>query len=61
MYFIYSCANQKTHRETDLTSFCYKKCTVSLAGVAQWIESGPENQRVAGLIPSQGTRLGCPV
>ena len=31
----------------------------SLAGVAQWIECQPENQKVAGSIPSQGTRLGC--
>ena len=26
--------------------------------MAQWIEYGPVNQRVAGLIPSQGTCLG---
>ena len=32
-------------------------CTVALAGVAQWIECQPVNQRVAGLIPSQGTCL----
>ena len=31
----------------------------SLAGVAQWIEHQPVNQRVAGWIPSQGTCLGC--
>ena len=31
----------------------------ALAGVAQWIEGWPANQRVAGLIPSQGTCLGC--
>ena len=31
----------------------------ALAGVAQWIEHGPENQRAAGSIPSQGTCLGC--
>ena len=31
----------------------------ALAGVAQWIEREPANQRVAGLIPSQGTCLGC--
>ena len=31
----------------------------SLAGVAQWIECRPANQRVSGLIPSQGTCLGC--
>ena len=30
----------------------------ALAGVAQWIEHGPANQKVAGLIPSQGTCLG---
>ena len=27
--------------------------------VAQWIERRPENQRVTGWIPSQGTCLGC--
>ena len=32
---------------------------VALTGVAQWIEHGPANQRVAGLIPSRGTCLGC--
>ena len=31
----------------------------TLAGVAQWIECWPVNQRVASLIPSQGTCLGC--
>ena len=31
----------------------------ALAGVAQWIESRPANQRVTSLIPSQGTCLGC--
>ena len=30
-----------------------------MAGVAQWIECQPANQRVASLIPSQGTCLGC--
>ena len=33
--------------------------TSALAGVAQWIECQPANQRVTGSIPSQGTRLGC--
>ena len=32
---------------------------LSLAGVVQWIEPGPSNQRVTSLIPSQGTYLGC--
>ena len=31
----------------------------ALAGVAQWIEHQPANQSVTGLIPSQGTCLGC--
>ena len=30
----------------------------ALAGVAQWIERRPANQRVANSIPSQGTCLG---
>ena len=29
-----------------------------MAGVAQWTERWPANQRVTGLIPSQGTCLG---
>ena len=31
----------------------------ALASVAQWIERWPANQKVTGLIPSQGTCLGC--
>ena len=31
----------------------------ALAGVAQWIECQPMNQRVASSIPSQSTFLGC--
>ena len=31
----------------------------ALAGVAQWIERQPANQKVTGSIPSQGTCLGC--
>ena len=31
----------------------------ALAGVAQWIECQPVNQKVTGLIPGQGTCLGC--
>ena len=31
----------------------------ALGGVAQWIEHRPANQKAAGLIPSQGTCLGC--
>ena len=32
---------------------------MALAGVAQWVECGPANQRIAGLVPSQGTCLVC--
>ena len=32
---------------------------LALAGVAQWTKCWPANQRVASLIPSQGTCLGC--
>ena len=35
------------------------KCYLALAGVAQWIERQPVNQKVLGLIPSQGRFLGC--
>ena len=31
----------------------------ALAGVAQGVDRQPTNQRVTGLIPSQGTYLGC--
>ena len=34
------------------------KIMSDLAGVAQWTECWPTNQRVAGSIPSQGTCLG---
>ena len=37
----------------------YKRKEAALAGAAQWIECQPANQRVLGLIPSQGTCLGC--
>ena len=35
------------------------KKTTALAGVAQWIECRPMNQKVTGSNPSQGTCLGC--
>ena len=36
-----------------------RKHSRPLAGVAQWIECQPANQRVTSSIPSQGTCLGC--
>ena len=36
-----------------------KKCKTALAGVAQWTEHQPVNQKVASSIPGQGTCLGC--
>ena len=41
------------------SNFFQFKMRISLAGVAQWIGCRPANQRVTGLIPSQGTYLGC--
>ena len=35
-----------------------KKILFCLSGVAQWIDGGPVNQRIASSIPSQGTCLG---
>ena len=35
-----------------------KNYILALANVAQWTECQPTNQRVPGLIPSQGTCLG---
>ena len=45
----------------DIKDCCFPSRTLSyaLAGVAQWTEQRPENRRVAGSIPSQGTCLGC--
>ena len=37
----------------------FKNIVLVLAGVAQWIERQPVNQKVTSLIPSQGTGLGC--
>ena len=37
----------------------YKAPTAALAGVALWTECQPMNQKIACLIPSQGTCLGC--
>ena len=37
----------------------FKRKSTALAGVAQWTECRPANQRVTGSIPSQGTCLGC--
>ena len=36
-----------------------KNLYFALVGAAQWTECRPANQRVTGLIPSQGTCLGC--
>ena len=44
---------------SSLPSFFFKNKKIALAGVAQWIECWPVKQRVPGLIPSQGTCLGC--
>ena len=55
------CMGQCSKKTETLSQgyFFFLNPSLALAGVAQWIEHGPENQRVASLIPSQGTCLGC--
>ena len=38
---------------------CHKVKIAALAGVAQWIEHWPADQKVASSITSQGACLGC--
>ena len=47
--------------KSNLTIFIhyFKNIFPVLAGVAPWSERWPENQRVAGSIPGQGTCLDC--
>ena len=42
-----------------LNDLAFLKKILNLAGVAQWTEHQPGNQRVPALNPSQGTCLGC--
>ena len=42
-----------------LRYFDLKVGVSALSGVAQWTECWPINQKVTGLIPGQGTCLGC--
>ena len=42
-----------------LTQLTYKNCAGALAGVAQVVGHHPAKQKVSGLIPTQGTCLGC--
>ena len=44
---------------SNLSDAKFKILVIALAGEAQWIEHQPVNQRVTGLISSQGTCLGC--
>ena len=41
--------------ENQMLKSSLNKRAHSLGGVAQWIKHWPENQRVAGSIPNQGT------
>ena len=52
-------ANHWVTRHSRSPKDLHKQNVPALAGVAQWIEHRPANQRVAGLIPHQGTCLGC--
>ena len=46
-------------KKKTLVKNCIKIKPEALAGVVQWMECWPVNQKVTGLIPSQGTCLGC--
>ena len=41
------------------SSLTIQNIFLALAGMAQWIERQPVNQKLAGSIPCQGTCLGC--
>ena len=62
IYFFFS-NTHKDQREKEnpliLKDSEYEGKYFALAGVAQWIECWPVNERVIGSIPSQGTGLGC--
>ena len=54
--------NQLSHTSQSFTPHFRGKQTIkteAVAGVAQWIEFQPANQRVVSLIPSRGSCLGC--
>ena len=48
-----------TRRDGILYRIFFFSVVFALAGVAQWIEHWPANQRVTHSIPSQSTCLGC--
>ena len=50
---------RKAGRKKTSFLFSLKNKSEALAGVAQWIECWPVNQRGTGSIPHQGTCLGC--
>ena len=59
-----SCIKQKLDRDAktllrNKITRKSRKTTQALAGVAQWLEHQPANQKVTSSIPSQGTCLGC--
>ena len=56
-----SCFSQQTLITlARVNLFCpFKIVNSALAGVAQWIECLPVNQRIIGSIPSPGTCLSC--
>ena len=49
----------KLEPESSQNNFTHKPAHAALAGMAQWTEFPPVNQKVAGSIPSQGTCLSC--
>ena len=63
-FYVHNCfqeTNQTVLRKNSYFMFVtvFLKEEWALAGVAQWTEYRPENQKVTGSIPSQDPCLGC--
>ena len=61
LLYSFLCSGWALRHRLCLVCFIFiflKRRDTALAGVAQWIEHWPANQKVTGSIPSQGTCLG---
>ena len=58
MYIAIQFQNPFPNKSTYSIHPCNNKL-MALAGIPQWVEHGPVNQRVTGSVPSRGTCPGC--